>query len=300
MSHPVALTPPLAGAAAVKQYPGYGIRGADISATGDTSGSVVLNDGIAPDSEYYWRVVTPPAAGVLTIFPDLSHTHTDAADGTWPWVYELFADGVSLGTATVYSTFGAAGSLAANGDSQASGTAAAAATVTIPAAALVQAAGTAGLSANVLIAAAGAAQAAGDAGLSAQLQAMASGAGQASGTATLTESAQGGLTAAGHAAAGGASALTVTVWLQAAGASASSALAAAMTAAPGSASAHGAALAEGQARWATTVTLSAAGFVQAMGAGRATFVVDVPPPSALVINPKYLVRAPRRNYMVRY
>ena len=106
MSFLVSANPPIAGAFTVKRYAGFGIRGADISATGDNGGSPALNDGISADAEYYWRVVTPPASGTLEIFPDLTFDHSGAADGTWPWVYELFSVDGSLGQATVTDVFG--------------------------------------------------------------------------------------------------------------------------------------------------------------------------------------------------
>lgn len=108
MSFLVSANPPIAGAFTVKRYAGFGIRGADISDTGDNGGSPALNDGITADGEYYWRVVTPPASGTLEIFPDLTFDHYGAEDGLWPWVYELFSADGSLGQATVTDEFGTA------------------------------------------------------------------------------------------------------------------------------------------------------------------------------------------------
>ena len=48
----------------------------------------------------------PPASGTLEIFPDLTFDHSGAADGSWPWVYELFSASGSLGQATVTDVFG--------------------------------------------------------------------------------------------------------------------------------------------------------------------------------------------------
>lgn len=110
MSHIVSATAPITGAHTVKKYPGFGILGADLPATGDNGGSPALNDGINPASEYHWRVETPPSAGALTIYPDLS-AEFDAdgiADGYYPWVYRLFEDGTDQGTATVSQTVGSA------------------------------------------------------------------------------------------------------------------------------------------------------------------------------------------------
>lgn len=107
MSHLVALTAPQPAAHTIKRYAGFGILGADIPAGGDSGGSPVLNDGIAPSSEYHWRVVTPPGSGTLTIYPDLSFDLDGAADGDWPWQYRLFEDGTDQGVATVNIHVGA-------------------------------------------------------------------------------------------------------------------------------------------------------------------------------------------------
>ncbi len=108
MSHVVSSSAPIASAHTVKQYAGFGILGADIPTTGDNGGSPVLNDSINPTGEYHWRAETPPSAGVLTIYPDLTFEWdgTGVPDGSYPWVYRLFEDGVSVGTATVSQTVG--------------------------------------------------------------------------------------------------------------------------------------------------------------------------------------------------
>ena len=108
MSHVVSSTAPQASAHTVKLYEGFGINGADIPTTGDNGGSPVLNDGIFSTSEYHWRIETAPSSGVVTIYPDMSYEHTGAADGSWTWVYRLYEDGVSVGTATVTDVFGTA------------------------------------------------------------------------------------------------------------------------------------------------------------------------------------------------
>ena len=106
MSHPVALIAPISGAHAVKLYAGFGILGADIPNSGDNGPSPVINDGLTPDSEYHWRVVSQPASGVLTIYPNLTFEHVGASDGTYQWSYRLFENGVDQGVATVYDHFG--------------------------------------------------------------------------------------------------------------------------------------------------------------------------------------------------
>ena len=114
MSHLVALTAPQAAAHTVKRYPGFGILGADIPATGDNGGSPVLNDGVLPGSEYHWRVVTPPSSGTLTIHPDMSFELVGAADGDLTWQYRLYEDGTDEGVATVSVHVGAYNVTAAN------------------------------------------------------------------------------------------------------------------------------------------------------------------------------------------
>lgn len=114
MSHLVSLTAPQSAAHTVKRYPGFGILGADIPATGDNGGSPVLNDGVLPGSEYHWRVVTPPSSGTLTLYPDLSFELSGAADGDWSWQYRLYEDGTDEGVATVSVHVGAYNVAAAN------------------------------------------------------------------------------------------------------------------------------------------------------------------------------------------
>lgn len=112
MTHTVSNSAPVSGSHTVKQYAGFGIRGADIPTTGDSGGSPVLNDGILSTSEYYWEVETAPGSGTVTIYPDMTFEHTGAADGSWTWVYRLYwvdADGTNgNATATVTDIFGTA------------------------------------------------------------------------------------------------------------------------------------------------------------------------------------------------
>lgn len=114
MSHIVALTAPQSAAHTVKRYAGFGILGAGIPNAGDNGGSPALNDGISPTSEYYWRIVTQPGSGTLTIHPDLSFDLEGAADGTWSWQYRLYEDGANQGLATVNVHVGAYTVLLAN------------------------------------------------------------------------------------------------------------------------------------------------------------------------------------------
>lgn len=106
MTFLVASSSPLSGKFVVKKYAGWGILGADIPTTGDNGGSPVLNDSPQAGSEYHWRLETAPSSGTVTIYPDLTFTHTGAADGVWTWQYRLYEDGVSQGVSTVTDTFG--------------------------------------------------------------------------------------------------------------------------------------------------------------------------------------------------
>jgi len=108
MTFLVASSSPLAGKFVVKKYAGWGILGSDISTSGDSGGSPLANDTLDPGGEYYWRLETPPSSGTVTIYPDVTFTHTGAADGVWTWQYRAFKTGVDQGVATVTDTFGAA------------------------------------------------------------------------------------------------------------------------------------------------------------------------------------------------
>lgn len=106
MSFPLALTPPIIGAFAFRSYAGFGILGADIPTDGDTGGSPVLNDGILPTAEYYWRIETLPDSGILRIYPNLTFEHEGATGGLHPWAYRLYENRVDQGVGTVYDQFG--------------------------------------------------------------------------------------------------------------------------------------------------------------------------------------------------
>lgn len=119
MTFPLAITPPISGVFAFREYPGFGILGADISTTGDNGGSPVLNDNISPTGEYYWRIVTPPSGGALTIYPDMTFVWDSAGlpEGSYPWSYSLGETGVVQGTATVWQTVGSVASIVAGSNS---------------------------------------------------------------------------------------------------------------------------------------------------------------------------------------
>lgn len=266
MSHRVASAPLFAGSHVVSRWGGLGIPGAEIPGDGDNGASPVLNDGIAPDAEYRIELVTGPASGTLTLFPDLSVLYEAGADGLFSALYRLYEDSADQGTATMQFTVGiVVSALAATGSAVASGTGLASAAVpaagaavalasgsaglvanvTIGASALAQAAGQAGLAAQVIRAAAGAAQASGNAQLAAKLSALASGSANASGSAALSGGPAGSISAAGQAVADGQATLKLAVTLAGAGL----------------------AMVSGGASLSTTVTLTAAGFAEAMAAG---------------------------------
>lgn len=91
----------LSGGWLTSAYPGLGILGSAIPATGDNGGSPVLNDGISAGKEYRWALVTPPASGTLTLYEDLTFEFSGASDGIHSAVYRLWEDGVDQGTATI-------------------------------------------------------------------------------------------------------------------------------------------------------------------------------------------------------
>ena len=87
-----------------------GILGANIPSEGEHGGSPVLNDfTITPTALYSWEVVTQPTDGALEIFSDLTFTwgSSGVPDGDYSWVYRLYENGFSVGTATVYMHAGA-------------------------------------------------------------------------------------------------------------------------------------------------------------------------------------------------
>lgn len=106
MSHLVTATPPVSGNHSVRHYQGFGIFGSDIPSAGTNGPSPVLNDSIVPTSEYYWRLVTPPATGLLKLYADLSFEFTPASDGTTSFTYQLFEDGADSGSGSVTMTSG--------------------------------------------------------------------------------------------------------------------------------------------------------------------------------------------------
>lgn len=94
-------------------YAGFGIRGADVPATGTHGGSPVRDDLAFPgdaDLELTWEIVTPPPTGTLTTYEDLTATY-DPPGGTvnllTGYTYRVRANGVVLYTDTVSIVIGA-------------------------------------------------------------------------------------------------------------------------------------------------------------------------------------------------
>lgn len=99
---------------------GLGVLGSAISATGGSGASYLYNDLTLPadaNKEICGRITTWPASGTLYAYENGNFTFT-AADGSYSFLYQLYVDGVAVGTpATVSLVVGAAGAtqnLAAN------------------------------------------------------------------------------------------------------------------------------------------------------------------------------------------
>jgi len=91
------------------QYSGLGATGAVINAAssgGESGAGPLYGLGLSGASEYYWRVTTAPASGALVIYEDGTFSHTGAADGSWTWTANVYADGVLQWSLTVTGTFG--------------------------------------------------------------------------------------------------------------------------------------------------------------------------------------------------
>lgn len=211
MSHIVSSSAPISGAHTVKQYAGFGILGSAIPTTGDSGGSPVANDGVNANGEYHWRVETPPSAGALTIYPDLSFGFdaTGLSNTTYTWVYRLYEDGVSVGTATVSLVVGVVAQIAAAGAAQSSGSAniSGGAPGAISAAGSANASGTAALTIGGVLAAAGGDQAGGSAQIKASVGLSAEGYVQSIGAGQLVVDVQ--IAAVGQATASGSAVFTL-------------------------------------------------------------------------------------------
>ena len=100
---------PLVSGAFVVGVPGLGVRGADLANSG-TNGQGFLRASVSlpadNNKEYRGYFTSVPASGNFHPYEDGSLTFTGAADGTYTAVYQLWEDGVNLGSATISMTVG--------------------------------------------------------------------------------------------------------------------------------------------------------------------------------------------------
>jgi hypothetical protein len=89
---------------------GFGVLAEDIPSGGESGPGYCYNDLDLPADtgrEICGRIASWPAAGTLTAGEDTSFTFTGAADGTYSFTYQLYVDGVAVGSpATVTLTVG--------------------------------------------------------------------------------------------------------------------------------------------------------------------------------------------------
>jgi len=90
---------------------GLGVLGSKIlsdTATGEYGAGYLYNDVDSGDEakEFRGLIVTPPSAGTFFAYEDGSFSLI-ASDGSYTFVYQLYVDGVDLGTATASVTIGA-------------------------------------------------------------------------------------------------------------------------------------------------------------------------------------------------
>lgn len=104
-------TSSLIAGACVVGHRGLGVLGSVIratTATGTHGPGYLYNDLTGADDlkEIRGLIVTPPSAGTFTAFEDGSFTLVGAPDGSYSFLYRLFADGADLGTASADITIG--------------------------------------------------------------------------------------------------------------------------------------------------------------------------------------------------
>lgn len=186
-------SPLISGCLLASLYPGHGVRGDAIPATG-THGAAPLYAWLSlptdAANEYRWQVTTPPSVGDLVVFEDGSYSYTPppaTVDLLETFDFDAWENGASLGSATYTITIGSPGGsviAAAAGV----GTASSMAGASAAAAAITQAAGVATCSTltgvagsgSVMTAAAGAATTETMAGASAAAAGITAAAGVAS------------------------------------------------------------------------------------------------------------------------
>jgi hypothetical protein len=109
MSLRVSPTPLIEGALVVGNT-GLGVLGSTVPSSGSSGASYLYNDLTLPadnNIEVRGLIVTPPSVGTFFAFEDGSFTLTGAPDGSYSFVYRLFADGVDMGTTTATVVMGA-------------------------------------------------------------------------------------------------------------------------------------------------------------------------------------------------
>jgi hypothetical protein len=88
---------------------GLGVLGSAVPSTGLYGASYLYNDinlpGEASD-EFYGLILTPPSAGTFYAWEDSSFSLVGAPDGTYPFTYRGFKNGVTYGDITSYITIG--------------------------------------------------------------------------------------------------------------------------------------------------------------------------------------------------
>ncbi len=121
MSCIVSTTPLFAGSCVVSEYPGFGIRGDQISAAGSDGPSPVFNDLSLPADaakEYRWEFVSITSGWAAQLFENLTATITPpggTVNATGALTYRLFEDGADIGVATETLQVGTGGSVSVLG-----------------------------------------------------------------------------------------------------------------------------------------------------------------------------------------
>ncbi len=77
-----------------------GILGSEIPVTGEVGGSIFENDFTVGDEAKEFRalLITPPAGGSFSLFPDGSFSFDAPALGTYSFTYQLYVDGAAVDT----------------------------------------------------------------------------------------------------------------------------------------------------------------------------------------------------------
>lgn len=107
----------LPGCLVASVYPGLGAPASAIiaaSSGGESGAGPLAGLGLVDGADYYWTVTSLPASGLLQIFEDGSFSHTGAADGSWPWSANVYADGVLAYTLTITDGYGTVAALGGN------------------------------------------------------------------------------------------------------------------------------------------------------------------------------------------